>query len=241
MTRAEVEQEPSRGFRLSPVVTLLVVSAVVALPWLLTRCALSSDANFADVEEFTGNRLGAGSVEVAVNEAVDVDGVSVLGSRPSTPSEPRVFSATNMAPGDSVTGALAVGNTGSLPIRYWVTASAGPVSSPLADWLLYDVWRGDRCRDGIAAADEVYITNLIIGSDEVPILGRPGVETSGLRLEPGQSTTVCLGARLPLAAPNEVQAARLDIELVVFAQHSPAPTKPDAVVDGSGFNLEVEE
>jgi hypothetical protein len=222
-------------------VSLLVVLTVVALPWLLTRCALSSDANFADVEEFTGNRLGAGSVELAVTEAIDVDGISVLNGQPSTPSPPQPFSAFNMAPGDSVTGALAVANTGTLPIRYWMTASASPASSPLTDWLLYDVWRGERCRDGIAAADEVYITNLILGGDEVPILGRPGTDTLGLRLEPDQSTMICLGARLPLSAPNETQAARVDIELVVFAQHSPAPTGPDPVVDGNRFNLEVEE
>ncbi len=239
MTGSEIEPTSFRRVRMSPSVSVLVVLAVVALPWLLSRCALSSDANFADREEFTGNRLGAGSVELAVSEAVDVDGISVLNGRPTTPSAPQPFSATNMAPGDSVTGALAVGNTGTLPIRYWMTASASPASSPLADWLLYDVWRAERCRDGIAAADEVYITNLILGGDEVPILGRPGTDTPGLRLEPDQSTMVCLGARLPLSAPNETQDARLDIELVVFAQHSPAATRSDAVVNGS--NLEVEE
>ena len=87
----------------------------------------------------------------------------------------------------------------------------------------------------------MYITNLILGGEEVPILGRPGTETPGLRLEPDQSTTLCLGARLPLSAPNETQAARLDIELVVFAQHSPSPTESDAVVNGDRFNLEVDE
>lgn len=241
MNRPATERRPPHDLRLSSMASLLIVVVVVALPWLLTRCALRSDANFADVEEFAGNRLGAGSVAVAVTEAVDVDSISVLNGVPSTPSEPRVFSATNMAPGDAVTGALAVGNTGTLPIRYWLMASAGPASSPLVDWLLFDVWRAERCRDGIDAAQEVYITNLILGGDEVPILGRPAADTPGLRLEPGQSTTVCLGARLPLSAPNETQAARLDIELVVFAQHSPAPIESDTVGNGGRFNLEVEE
>lgn len=240
MTSPEIEPVEPRRLHVSPTMALLVVMAVIALPWLLNRCALQSDANFADREEFLGNRLGAGSVEVAVNDAVGVDGVTALNGGPSTPSRPQLFSATNMAPGDSVTGALAVGNTGTLPIRYWIAAAADPASSPLANWLLYDVWRAERCRDGLAAADEVYITNLILGGDEVPILGRPGTDTPGLRLEPGQSTMVCLGARLPLSAPNEIQAARLDIELVVFAQHSPPPIG-SAVVDGNRFNLEVEE
>ncbi len=71
---------------------------------------------------------------------------------------------------------------------------------------------------------------MVLTPRSVPLIGRaptPGqpVPTDGsvLTLRPGESTNVCLAARLPMAAPNEVQSSVVDVELIVIAQQAFAP------------------
>ena len=202
--------------RLSTPIIALVVLGALALPAGVAVLSLSSGANFADDERFTGNRLGAGSVEVAVSRS-DVDQV---GPGRVSNADPAMFSATNLAPGDHVTGALAVDNNGTLPLRFWVTAKAATSAGALSDWLLFDAWVGDDCRAGLDAADQVHTTNLVLGPTHARLIGDPTSTGDELRLEPGEELVVCVGAHLPLAAPNEVQAATVDVELIVAAQHA---------------------
>ena len=198
-------------------IPVLVVLAALALPAGIAAVSVGSGATFADDERFTGNRLGAGSVEVAIDE-VDV---SDEDGRPVTTGDPAVFSAANLAPGDRVTGALAVNNNGTLPLRFWITAKAATSSDALGDWLLFAGWVAPDCRTGPDAADRLYTDQPGHRTPpRSPLIGDATALDGELRLDPGQELVVCVGAHLPLAAPNDVQAATLDVELIVAAQHA---------------------
>ena len=154
--------------RLNSPLLVLVLLVVLALPVGIAVVSIGSGANFADDERFSGNRLGAGTVDVAIDEVVEVtDGAR---SR-ATSGDPAVFSATNMAPGDHLTGALAVNNDGTLPLRFWVTAKSTTSSGALADWLLFDGWLADDCRSGPEGAERVFNTNVVLGPEHARLIG----------------------------------------------------------------------
>ncbi len=115
-------------------------------------------------------------------------------------------------------------NVGTLPLRYQVGAVTD--GGPLGDWLRFDVWTTTEvCRPG--AAELLLASGVRLSAAPTVLVGAlPGVATdraSGsdeeLRLAPGGAVIVCLGARLPLEAPNEIQGQRLDVELVIQAEH----------------------
>ncbi len=203
--------------RLNSPQLVLVLLVVLALPAGIAVTSVGSGANFADNERFSGNRLGAGSVDIAIDDVIEVTGGTEERIRAS---DPAVFSATNIAPGDHLTGALGVSNNGTLPLRFWVTAKATTSSGALSDWLLFDGWVAVDCRTGLEGADRVYNTNVVLGSVHARLLGDPTGYDPELRLEPGDDLVICIGAHLPLAAPNDVQSASVVVELIVAAQHA---------------------
>lgn len=212
--------------RMNSPLLVLVLFVVLALPAGIAVMSVDSGANFADNERFSGNRLGAGSVDVAIDDVIEVTDAS---ARQVRSSDPTVFSATNLAPGDRVTGALSVNNDGTLPLRFWVTAKATSSSGDLGDWLLFDGWVAADCGRGLDGADQVFNTNVALNSQHARLIGdSTGVEQE-LRLEPGDDLVVCVGAHLPLAAPNEVQSARVEVELIVAAEHA---VNTETVEDG---------
>ncbi len=198
---------------------VLVVLIVLLVPAGVAVLAVDSGANFSDSEQFVGNRLGAGSVDIAVNEVVDA--TQAASRRRPDAADPAVFTATNMAPGDVVSGRLAINNTGTLPIRYWITAKATTSSSALGDWLLFDGWAADDCTTGPDVAEQTFTTNVVLDADHVGLIGTSTGSTDRLVLEPGAAAVMCVGAHLPLSAPNEVQAATVEVELIVYAEHAP--------------------
>lgn len=203
--------------RLNSPLLALVLLVVLAVPAGIAVVSVGSGADFADNERFTGNRLGAGSVDVAIDDAIDVTNAN--GNRIQR-SDPAVFSASNLAPGDRLSGALAVSNNGTLPLRFWVTAKATSSSSDLDDWLLFDGWVASDCRPGLSGAAQIFNTNVVLGADHARLIGDSAGPADELRLEPGSDLVVCVGAHLPLSAPNEVQAATVEVELVVAAMHA---------------------
>ncbi len=206
------------GRRRSLPTLAIVVLVVLGLPAGIAVVSTESGANFADDERFTGNRLGAGSVDIAVDGSID--GSRDGAGRQTATGDPSAFSATNLAPGDRLTGALEVNNAGTLPFRFWITANAATSTRALGDWLLFDGWAAADCRTGPDEADRVFKTNVVLGPAHVPLIGDADDPGDGLRLEPGEGLVVCVGAHLPLAAPNEVQSARVEVELLVRAQHA---------------------
>ena len=201
----------------SPLLVVLLLMVVV-VPAGIAAVSIGSGANFADNERFTGNRLGAGTVDVAIDDVIKVTDRNT--SRTVQSSDPSVFSATNLAPGDRLTGALVINNSGTLPLRFWVTAKATTPSSALADWLLFDGWVATDCRTGLEGADRVSSTNVVLGANHARLIGHSTGSGNELRLEPGSELVVCVGANLPLSAPNEVQAATVEMELIVNAEHA---------------------
>lgn len=198
---------------LGPVLFALAAVLAVSTPIVLALIAPGSGANFADSESFAGNRLGAGLVQISIDQA-SLD-PAVAGRTQSRPGDRAVLSATNMAPGDAVSGKLRVENNGSLPFQYAVTATASPARSPLNQWLLYESWLGSTCEVGETTPR--WATNLAFGDRPAAVMGRTTPIGDQFTLEPGDSVTVCIGARLPLTAPNEVQNAQVNIDLVISA------------------------
>lgn len=197
------------------VVTLLALG----IPALVAFRSRQSSASFADAEVLGTNRLGAAVLDLEIVSTGGTGSVATsTGGTVDGPTE-AVFGADNLAPGDSVSGQLEVANLGDLPFRFGLSAVGD--GSILGDWLRYETWVGTgTCapdQPGRRLARDVAIesTPTVL----VPV-GRAATEAA-LILEPGQSVVLCLGATLPLAAPNEVQARSTEVTLVVAAEQLP--------------------
>ncbi len=177
--------------RMSAVLLVLLALLVVAVPFAIAWWARQSSANFAENEVIGVNRLGAATLDVEVGElrAVDLD-------------------ATDMAPGDAVTGSLEMRNAGDLPLRYAITATS--TGGALADWLGWDLWPAP-CEPG-PGPDALLARGLRIG-----VTARPVVADRTLAV--GARETLCLRATLPISAPNDLQGATTTVDLAVVAEH----------------------
>ena len=178
------------------VLLLIVVSAPLWLWWRASR----STAAFADAEVLDNNRLGAATLDLEIGESTVT------------------FEAVNLAPGDSVSAQLELENAGTLPLRFVISGRSD--GDPLADWLRFAVWRTDDiCRPdqpGPRVVQDVFLASTpapLVVDDALP------ASTSHSALAVGESGVVCLGARLMLEAPNEVQGRRTEIDLVIDAIH----------------------
>lgn len=180
--------------------SVLLVLLALSVPAALSLLARDSSANFAASENVGVNRLGAATLDIEVGSA-------------STE-----FEATNMAPGDIAIGALVLANAGSLPLSYAITATN--TGGVLAEWLLFDVWIADDCEE--QTTGERLVEGLRLNASGVSsIVGDPatGTQPGDRQLAPLESETVCVAARLPLAAPNEIQGTTVSIGLVIDAEH----------------------
>ncbi len=199
--------DDGRRIRPGPFAVLLFVAAgVIALPLWLWWSAGRTSAAFGDSEVLDNNRLGAATLDVEVGRRT------------------AAFRAENLAPGDRASGQLELVNAGTLPLRFQIGAFTD--GDPLARWLLFDVWTTtDICRPGAAdpslasgvtlSATPTVLAGIVTGAAIDPAAGPDGQ----LSLAPGDATIICLGAGLALEAPNDVQGRRLDVELVVEAEH----------------------
>lgn len=181
---------------------MLLAALVLAAPFAVQRLTPDSTAAMADTEQIGINRLGAATVDLALRtESGD----------PLSTSEEAVFSARGMAPGDRAAGTLSIGNTGDLPIDYEM--ALGSAGGLLADWLKFEVWLSPSVCNP-AQPDVGTLRPLVLGSAD-----GAGPVTEGLvRLMPGNRIELCVGASLPLDAPNELQGRELDMTIVVTAR-----------------------
>lgn len=181
--------------RLAPLLVVLTLAVPFGLVWWAQR----SSASFADRELFGVNSLGAATVEVAVGNGV-VD-----------------LWAANVAPGDEVGGQVEIRNVGDLPIRYAVLASTG--DGQLSEWVSWDAWIDSTCRP--ERAGDVGRRDFTIGSELEPVIGdaATGTQSGDRALAVGQAETLCLLARLPIQAPNEVQGRTMELSITIAAEH----------------------
>ncbi len=182
------------------VVAALLLLAISAPVWLLYR-ANSSTAAFADAEVLDNNRLGAARLDIDVGDSA------------------AVFEATNLAPGDIVSGQLELRNSGTLPLLYEISGYSD--GDPLADWLQFELWLSHSTCNVNDQANRL-AQNLTFGPkvdafDSSAVGSRSVVAHGGLSV--GEHRTMCIGARLALEAPNDAQGRRTQIDIVVDAVH----------------------
>lgn len=182
---------------------LFVIAGVLAFPAWLWWSASRTSAAFSDAEVLENNHLGAATLDIEVGDRT------------------AALRAENMAPGDAMSGQLALTNAGTLPLRYEIQAATD--GGPLTDWLVFDLWATTEvCRPD--EAGPLLATEVSLSRSPTVLVGPTGgtasaVPSSELALAPGAGATFCLRAQLPLDAPNEVQGQRLDLELLVLAYH----------------------
>ena len=195
----QTREAPSRRLvaAIAAVVALIGVSVPLVLWWVSDR----SSATFADSEVLDSNYLGAATLDLEGG----VDNAAVA--------------AENLAPGDSVSGQLELTNAGSLPLRFGLSAFAD--GSILGDWLLFELWPGSGvCSPG--QPGERIASNVLLSPTPTVLLEVSALAagSSPQLLLPGESATLCLGASLPLSAPNEVQGRRLEVTITMVAEHA---------------------
>ncbi|MFW2381824.1 MAG: hypothetical protein ACN4GZ_08715 [Acidimicrobiales bacterium] len=191
---------------MTPRLTIIAVGtfAVAALagPLLLLARADEGSAAFGDNETIGVNRLSSATVDVEPGEDI-------------VP-----ITATNLAPGDRVSGSIAVNNVGTLPIRYAVVSEG--FADPLAEWLRWEIWlRPEATQCGDQPGGESVLLNGPLPTDgSTAVLGDVtiGLDPGDRVLLPGQREALCTAVTLSLDAPDEVQARTFRHELVVVAE-----------------------
>ena len=187
--------DAGRILRTCGVLAVFVV-AVASLSWLWFE-STSSTASFGDAEVFDGNRLGAGTVDIATGGGT------------------ANFSVQDMVAGDVAAGRLELINQGSLPLRYEITPAGS--QNALGRELTIVAWNTPTdCGDQPPTAGRVW------DPTAEPVASEPALDgdhpASGA-LRAGERQLVCMAATLPLSAPNTLQGQRYDLELHVVAEH----------------------
>ncbi len=195
--RGPHRDERDRRVLAAAVVLMALIGAGIPLAvWLSTA---RSSATFSDSEILDDNRLGAATLDIEVG------------------SDEAVFDARNLAPGDQVSGHLEIANVGTLPLVLTVSAVAS--DGPLADWLRFSAWTVDEsCLPDDVATGRA---ELLAEDFAITAAGTGPLATSSepIRLAPEETLVLCLGARLPLDAGNELQGQTLTVNLILDAVH----------------------
>jgi hypothetical protein len=178
----------------------LAIAAVTGPALLLLR-AERGQAAFGDNETLGLNRLSSATVDI----------------EPGAQGVP--ITVANMAPGDRLVGSIEIKNIGTLAIRYAVVGESSP--SPLADWLRWEIWPvpiGGDCLL-LPRSDELLRSDLVIDG-VLPVLGdsRVGPDPGDRVLAPTSTDMLCTAVRLPLDAPDSLQAQRYDQEFTLVAE-----------------------
>lgn len=168
-------------------VVLLAGGILGAAPWAATQ------ALFTDTADVTDNQFTAGTVDISTS--------------PTT----ALVSYSNMAPGDSDTGALVVSNAGTLALRYAITATATNTDSKNfreeLDLVIktVDVDATDPCD----AFDGTQLYTGDLDGTAGVVLGQvtSGSQSGDRTLAAGAAETLCFRASLPSTTGNTFQGA----------------------------------
>lgn len=197
-TRPEDLEQRSRRRRITAAFVLAVLSFV--------GIGLSS-ALFTDTQALGSNQLTTGTVR--------------LGTTPGSAA----FSAGNMAPGDDVFGNVRVENTGSLRLRYALSASAdNPDTNNLRSQLVVRVYSGVTPLD--CAASDVSAGTLEGGpnnlANPVILFGDPtaGAQAGDRVLNASSTENLCVRVNLPLNTPNAYQNSTSEITFTFDAEQT---------------------
>ncbi len=194
----------ARAMVLSALVVVVFVAAAGTLTWSWSSLR-STSAAFADHEVVSGNRLGAGTLDIAAGD------------------DTVLFTATNLAAGDRATGQLVLENRGTLPLVYSLSATA--TAGPLRTALDIVAWNGaSPCPASPPSGSPIWrpLVDGARASEPRPTDGR---------LAPGASRLLCMAATLPIDASSDAQGQRLDMLIGVFAEHDPDADNVGGAVD----------
>ncbi len=187
---------------LSPRRRLLAMAATVGVvlalagPVVVLWLATDSTAEITDAEVLGTNRLGAAEIDIAISSP---GGITTDGA---------ILSARDLAPGDTVSGQLAVSNDGDIPVAYRLSLETEP--HPLLAWLSLETWLSEQTC-GPDHEDRRSAAELDDGAEASED------EPAGT-LAPGERVNVCIGAVLALESPNEVQGQVLEFTVLVIAE-----------------------
>lgn len=177
--------------------------------------------------------LGIAGVGLVASSALFTDSVTI-GSNSftngtvniSTDPTTTAFTASNLAPGDSVYGTVKVTNGGTLPMRYAITSSATNADTKaLASQLQMTVKSGVGTCDAasFSAGSTLYNAGALGGlASAMNIVGDPatGAQTGDRALAAGTNETLCFRVTLPTSTPNTYQAATTTATLTFAAEQT---------------------
>lgn len=135
----------------------------------------------------------------------------------------RLLSIEAMAPGDVVTTAVKVENSGTLELGYTV------ISTTTEDFfagqliLTLKVGVSDCAGDGVGSSDNFLYGPARLGSvGGINVVGEPaGVgQLLGRRLVPGESEVLCIHISLPLESGNEYQGIETSATFTFWAEQT---------------------
>lgn len=174
--------------------------AAISGPVLVLTSAERGSAAFGDNETIGVNRLSSATVDVEPGST----GVPII--------------ASNLAPGDRVTGLLAVRNVGSLPVRYALVSEG--TSGLLSQWLAWQIWPRSGSCEAPPAGDSLLVDGVLPEDERTAVFGdlAVGLDPGDRVLQPGQSEELCTAVTLVLGAPDDVQAQTFRHEFVVVAE-----------------------
>jgi hypothetical protein len=183
------------------------VGAAAALAGLAFVGIGLSSALFTDTQALGTNDVTTGTVR--------------LGTTPGTAA----LSAGNMAPGDDIYGNVNVDNTGSLRLRYALSASADdPDTKGLRSQLRISAYSGVsplNCAAGNVAGGTLEGGPTALGSPSV-LFGdtAPGDQAGDRTLSASSSENLCMRVSLPLATGNAYQNSTSTITLTFDAEQT---------------------
>ncbi len=170
---------------------------------LVALGSLTTNALFTDSDSVDSSGFTTGTIDVAANPTTTIP-----------------FGAGNMAPGDTVYGAVSVNNAGTLGLRYRVSATADNTDTKnLRDQLDFSVYTGvapGSCdAAGVAGATLVGSSGPIGASKTFSNFG------DDVRLAAGASDDLCVVASLDLLSTgNAFQDATTTVTFVFDAEQT---------------------
>ncbi len=174
---------------------------------LVTLGGLTTNALFTDTDSANSGAFVTGTLDLTASP---------------TPVD---FNAGNMAPGDTVYGALNVDNSGTLALRYSASATAtDPDSKGLRAQLDFEVYSGVgavACGNGNLGAGTVIDASAPIGAGRT-LFGNsaPGADAGDRTLSAAANEDLCFVATLPLATGNAFQNATTTVTFTFDAEQT---------------------
>ena len=159
--------------------------------------------------------LGAGMFSLAIFTDTDDAGGSFQAGTVDIESSPTVaFTVTDMVPGDAVTQALTVANTGTAPLRYALSTVA---TDPLGDALTLEIRTlGTSCAafDGSVVLATTVLDGAAVGSSA------QGAQAGDRTIAAAGSDVLCFRVALPIATGDALQGTTAAVTFTFDAEQT---------------------